>query len=172
MKKIEVKGQEFEIKTYLTEEEKIFILDKSIEAYEIGGMLDNDERALDNIHGFDKNPISKNITFNITCLNAVSEELAKLDYQTLLEEDVFRKISNSVEDVKELKDMLENIIDKKYSLEFIIGQFLEKIVDKIPTTKQLQSLSKSVMKDLNNPKNKDAVDKLKELLDFKKNNII
>lgn len=172
MNKINVKGQEFKIKTYLTEEEKIFILDKSIEAYEIGGMLDNGERVLDKIYGFDKNPISKNITFNIVCLNAISEDLAKLDYQTLLEEDVFRKISNSVEDVRELKEALDDIINKKYSLEFIIGQFLEKISDKIPTSKQLQSLSKSIMKDLNNPKNKDAVDNLKELLNFKKSNII
>lgn len=169
---ITIEDKEYFIKSFLTTDEKKFLINKTLEAYELGLMLEDGSRQKDEIYGFDKNPLSKNITFDIITLNLVCEEFTELDYELLKVNGVFEAIKEINKDVFSTFSMIDSIIDKKDSAEYAIVQFLDKLIEKIPNAKDIQKMSKSIIKDLANPKNKEVIDGLKDLITLKTNNVI
>ena len=59
---------------------------------------------------------------------------------------------------------INNIVDKRESIEYTLSNFLDKLVEKVPTTKDIQKLTKSIIKEVSNPKNKESIDRIKEVL--------
>ena len=164
MKKITFLEKEYEVKEFLTSSEKIFIINQTLDAYDNGMVLTDGERQPDEIVGYNKNPISKDITFMIVVLNIVCPELLEHDLDILEQHDIMDTIEYVVNDVTYLRYDINNIVDKRESVEYILSNFLDKLVEKVPTTKDIQKLTKSMLKEVSNPKNKESIDRIKELL--------
>ena len=164
MKKITFLEKEYEVKDFLTSSEKIFIINQTLDAYDSGMVLTDGERQPDEIVGYNKNPISKDITFMIVVLNVVCPELLEHDLDILEQHDIIDAIEYVVDDVTYLRYDINNIVDKRESVEYILSNFLDKLVEKVPTTKDIQKLTKSMLKEVSNPKNKESIDRIKEVL--------
>lgn len=164
MKKIIFLEKEYEVKDFLTSSEKIFIINQTLDAYDNGMVLTDGERQPDEIVGYNKNPISKDITFMIVVLNIVCPELLEYDLDILEQHDIMDTIEDVVNDVTYLRYDINNIVDKRESVEYILSNFLDKLVEKVPTTKDIQKLTKSMLKEVSNPKNKESIDRIKEVL--------
>ena len=164
MKKITFLEKEYEVKEFLTSSEKIFIINQTLDAYDNGIVLTDGERQPDEIVGYNKNPISKDITFMIVVLNIVCPELLEYDLDILEQHDIMDTIEDVVNDVTYLRYDINNIVDKRESVEYILSNFLDKLVEKVPTTKDIQKLTKSMLKEVSNPKNKESIDRIKEVL--------
>ena len=164
MKKITFLEKEYEVKDFLTSSEKIFIINQTLDAYDNGMVLTDGERQPDEIVGYNKNPISKDITFMIVVLNIVCPELLEYDLDILEQHDIMDTIEDVVNDVTYLRYDINNIVDKRESVEYILSNFLDKLVEKVPTTKDIQKLTKSIIKEVSNPKNKESIDRIKEVL--------
>ena len=164
MKKFTFLEKEYEVKDFLTSAEKIFIINQTLDAYDNGVVLTDGERQPDGIVGYNKNPISKDITFMIVVLNIVCPELLEHDLDILEEHAVIYTLESVVEDVAYLRFGINDIINKRESIEYTLSNFLDKLVEKIPNTKEIQKLTKSIIKDVSNPKNKESIDRIKEVL--------
>ena len=164
MKKITFLEKEYEVKEFLTSSEKIFIINQTLDAYDNGMVLTDGERQPDEIVGYNKNPISKDITFMIVVLNIVCPELLEHDLDILEQHDIIDAIDDVVDDVTYLRYDINNIVDKRESIEYTLSNFLDKLVEKVPTTKDIQKLTKSMLKEVSNPKNKESIDRIKEVL--------
>lgn len=164
MKKITFLEKEYEVKDFLTSSEKIFIMNQTLDAYDNGMVLTDGERQPDEIVGYNKNPISKDITFMIVVLNIVCPELLEHDLDILEQHDIIDTIEDVVDDVTYLRYDINNIVDKRESIEYTLSNFLDKLVEKVPTTKDIQKLTKSMLKEVSNPKNKESIDRIKEIL--------
>ena len=164
MKKITFLEKEYKVKEFLTSSEKIFIINQTLDAYDNGMVLTDGERQPDGIVGYNKNPISKDITFMIMVLNIVCPELLEHDLDILEQHDIIDTIEYMVDDVTYLKYDINNIVDKRESIEYTLSNFLDKLVEKVPTTKDIQKLTKSMLKEVSNPKNKESIDRIKEVL--------
>ena len=164
MKKITFLEKEYEVKEFLTSSEKIFIINQTLDAYDNGMVLTDGERQPDEIVGYNKNPISKDITFMIVVLNIVCPELLEQDLDILEQHDIIDAIEDVVDDVTYLRYDINNIVDKRESIEYTLSNFLDKLVEKVPTTKDIQKLTKSMFKEVSNPKNKESIDRIKEVL--------
>ena len=164
MKKITFLEKEYEVKDFLTSSEKIFIINQTLDAYDNGMVLTDGERQPDEIVGYNKNPISKDITFMIVVLNIVCPELLEHDLDILEQHDIIDAIEYVVDDVTYLRYDINNIVDKRESMEYTLSNFLDKLVEKVPTTKDIQKLTKSIIKEVSNPKNKESIDRIKEVL--------
>ncbi len=164
MKKITFLKKEYEVKDFLTSSEKIFIINQTLDAYDNGMVLTDGERQPDEIVGYNKNPISKDITFMIVVLNIVCPELLEHDLDILEQYDIVYTLEDVVNDVTYLRYDINNIVDKRESVEYILSNFLDKLVEKVPTTKDIQKLTKSMLKEVSNPKNKESIDRIKEVL--------
>lgn len=96
-----------------------------------------------------------------------SENLLE-DYDILCQDGILELMLNSI-DKKEIK-FIEEMVDKSIeqtlrlenSIESIVSKGLNKLLDKLPTDKQLKSLSKSLVKDLG----KLDINKINELKDM------
>ena len=164
MKKFTFLEKEYEVKNFLTSAEKIFIINQTLDAYDNGMVLTDGERQPDEIVGYNKNPISKDITFMIVVLNIVCPELLEHDLDILEQHDIIDAIEDVVDDVTYLRYDINNIVDKRESIEYVLSNFLDKLVEKVPTTKDIQKLTKSMLKEVSNPKNKESIDRIKEVL--------
>ena len=164
MKKITFLEKEYKVKDFLTSSEKIFIINQTLDAYDNGMVLTDGERQPDEIVGYNKNPISKDITFMIVVLNIVCPELLEHDLDILEQHDIIDDIEYVVDDVTYLRYDINNIVDKRESVEYTLSNFLDKLVEKVPTTKDIQKLTKSMLKEVSNPKNKESIDRIKEVL--------
>lgn len=164
MKKITFLEKEYEVKDFLTSAEKIFIINQTLDAYDNGMVLTDGERQPDEIVGYNKNPISKDITFMIVVLNIVCPELLEHDLDILEQHDIIDAIEDVVDDVTYLRYDINNIVDKRESIEYTLSNFLDKLVEKVPTTKDIQKLTKSILKEVSNPKNKESIDRIKQVL--------
>ena len=164
MKKITFLKKEYEVKDFLTSSEKIFIINQTLDAYDNGMVLTDGERQPDEIVGYNKNPISKDITFMIVVLNIVCPELLEHDLDILEQHDIIDAIEYVVDDVTYLRYDINNIVDKRESMEYTLSNFLDKLVEKVPTTKDIQKLTKSIIKEVSNPKNKESINTIKEAL--------
>ena len=164
MKKITFLEKEYKVKDFLTSSEKIFIINQTLDAYDNGMVLTDGERQPDEIVGYNKNPISKDITFMIVVLNIVCPELLEHDLDILEQYDIVYTLESIVGDLTYLRFDINDIINKKESIEYTLSNFLDKLVEKVPTTKDIQKLTKSIIKEVSNPKNKESIDRIKEVL--------
>ena len=164
MKKITFLEKEYEVKDFLTSSEKIFIINQTLDAYDNGMVLTDGERQPDEIVGYNKNPISKDITFMIVVLNIVCPELLEHDLDILEQYDIVYTLESIVGDLTYLRFDINDIINKKESIEYTLSNFLDKLVEKVPTTKDIQKLTKSIIKEVSNPKNKESINTIKEVL--------
>ena len=167
MKKITFLEKEYEVKDFLTSSEKIFIINQTLDAYDNGMVLTDGERQPDEIVGYNKNPISKDITFMIVVLNIVCPELLEHDFDILEQYDIVYTLESIVGDLTYLRFDINDIINKKESIEYTLSNFLDKLVEKVPTTKDIQKLTKSIIKEVSNPKNKESINTIKEALSQK-----
>ena len=164
---ITIQGKDYEIKSYLTFAETQILVKQSTLAY-----LEGSQALKDNLEIVEGNKMTSDFVFNSILVALVSEELSDIDYDILHSAGVFDLVMEEVVGAKQAKKYVEDAIRERNSFEYKFSEAMNKIVAKLPDSKELNKLSKSIIKDLTNPKNKDAFERLKDLIDFKKEEIL
>ena len=145
----DLKITDIEFKQYLSIVEKQLIANKIIDSCIIV-----DDAGLNRIDYFYKYFTTQvSLIVNYTNIE-FSEELIK-DFDCLAEmglvEDIIKQIPNG--EVQVIMDIVEDELYQTLkignSVESIIAKGLNKITDKLPDSKELKSLSKSIIKDIN-----------------------
>jgi hypothetical protein len=151
------------IKSYLTLSEKMLLVRHAIQAY-----LDGSEGLKDQLVVTDGNKMVADFVFNTTLTSLVGEELSEIDSDILSSHNVYTRLLEDVNGALEAKQYFEDAIKERNSIEFKIGEALEKLINKLPDSKDITKLSKSLVKDFTNPKNAEMFDRIKDLMDIKK----
>ncbi|MCE5220070.1 MAG: hypothetical protein LLF98_02080 [Clostridium sp.] len=149
-----------EVKQYLSIIEKQLIANKIIDSC----IVIDDESNLYKIDYFYKK-FTSDVSFLVNYTNLEFSENLIEDYDYLAENVGIEWILNQipiseVEFILDLVDFeLAQIVKLNNSIEGILANKLDKLIDKLPTDKQIKSLSKSLVKDVN----KLDVNKIAEL---------
>lgn len=136
-------------KSYLPFIEKKLLCDSIVEA-----SLEQNENGLMACDYYNKE-LSKNIGIIVNFTDIELGEEFLQDYDILCELEVVDYVLNNMNQSD--RCFIENMVDKEIeqrirignSIESIIANKLDKLIDKLPTDKQLKSLSKSLVKDIN-----------------------
>ena len=139
-----------EVKQYLSIIEKNLIVNKIIDSCIV----------LDEINGLSKidyfyKKLTSDVSLLVNYTNIEFSENLIEDYDCLCENVGIERILNQipiteVEFILDLVDCeLTQIIKLNNSIEGILASKLDKVVEKLPTDKQIKSLSKSLVKDIN-----------------------
>ncbi len=152
-----------EVKQYLSTIEKQLIGSKIIDSC----IVVDDESNLYKIDYFYKK-LTSDVSFLVNYTNLEFSENLIEDYDYLAENVGIEWILNQipiseVEFILDLVDCeLAQIVKLNNSIEGILANKLDKLIDKLPTDKQIKSLSKSLVKDVNKL-DWDKVPMLKEI---------
>lgn len=145
----DLKLEDIEFKSYLPIIEKQILANKIIDSCII-----TDDVGLNRIDYFYKYLTTQvSLIINYTSLE-FSEELIK-DFDCLTEngllEDIIKQIPGSeIEVIMDIvEDELYQMVKLNNSVESILAKNLQQLIDKLPTDKQIKSLSKSLVKDIN-----------------------
>ena len=158
-----VEDEKFEIKSYLTLSEKMLLVRHAILAY-----VEGSEGMKDQLVITDGNKMTADFVFNTILVSLVSDELGEIDSDILASHNVYERLLYEVAGALEAKRYFDDTIKEKNSIEHKVGEALEKLMAKLPDSKDIQKLSKSLVKDLTNPKNAEMFDRIKDLMDIKK----
>ena len=158
-----INDESYMIKSYLTLSEKMLLVRHAIQAY-----LDGSEGLKDQLVVTDGNKMVADFVFNTTLTSLVGEELSEIDSDILSSHNVYTRLLEDVNGALEAKQYFEDAIKERNSIEFKIGEALEKLINKLPDSKDITKLSKSLVKDFTNPKNAEMFDRIKDLMDIKK----
>jgi len=139
-----------EIKPYLSHIEKKIVCDNIISA-----SLNQNENGLI-ICDFYNQKLTTDISIIVNYTNIeISEDEFIEDYNYLCEQGIIKYVLNNMnkDEFNFIEDMVSANINQERkignSLESIIAKGINKLTDKLPTDKELKSLSKSLVKDLN-----------------------
>ena len=155
------------IKSYLTLSEKMLLVRHAVQAY-----LDGSEGLKDQLVITDGNKMVADFVFNTTLVALVSEELGEIESDVLASHNIYVRLLEDVNGALEAKQYFEDAIKERNSIEYKVGEALEKLIAKLPDSKDIQKISKSLVKDLTNPKNAEMFDRIKDLMDIKKKDSI
>ena len=158
-----INDESYMIKSYLTLSEKMLLVRHAVRAY-----LDGSEGLKDQLVVTDGNKMVADFVFNTTLTSLVGEELSEIDSDILSSHNVYTRLLEDVNGALEAKQYFEDAIKERNSIEFKIGEALEKLINKLPDSKDITKLSKSLVKDFTNPKNAEMFDRIKDLMDIKK----
>lgn len=161
---IRIDGEDFNIKSSLSLSEITLLVQETMRVYAEGLVNAEGKFDTDNIIGLDGNPISADFAFNVVLTSLVSQELSQIDYDILYSHRAYEVILEEVVGAKEAKQYVIDAIKRINSLENVLMKSVTTLAEKLPDAKDLQKLSKSLIKDLTNPKNADAINKLKDVL--------
>lgn len=158
-----VEDEKFDIKAYLTLSEKMLLVRHAVLAY-----VEGNEGLKDDVVTTDMNKMTADFVFNTILVSLVSDELSEVDSDILSSHNVYERLLYEVAGALEAKRYFDDLVKERNSIEYKVGEALEKLIAKLPDSKDIQKLSKSLIKDLTNPKNKEMISSLKNLLDIKK----
>lgn len=161
--KIIVEDECFEIRSYLTLSEKMLLVRHAILAY-----VEGNEGLKDNVVTTDMNKMTADFVFNTILVSLVSNELSEIDSDILASHNIYERLLYEVTGALESKRYFDDLVKQRNSIEYKVGEALEKLIAKLPDSKDIQKLSKSLVKDLTNPKNAEMFNRVKDLLDIKK----
>jgi len=137
-----------EIKPYLSYVEKKILCDKIIEE-----SLEQNENGLFLCNFFNKK-IAKDISIIVNFTNIEFEQTIQ-DYDYLSEQGIVDYVLNNMNqnDKVFIDEMVDKNIEQRIklfnSIEGILANKMDKLIEKLPNDKQIKSLLKSLVKDLN-----------------------
>lgn len=146
MKEYNKDGISFKYKGSLSEDDFMTIVNTYISVYNNG--LDSS----DGIEGFHKNPIMAELSFNLSIGNLCIENFNKDLHKSLFENDVYDFLEDDIINLKKAHNLAQEICNKIDSPSELIYQFLNKIIDLIPSeinVKELQEAWQKVMGEYN-----------------------
>lgn len=158
-----VEDEKFDIKAYLTLSEKMLLVRHAVLAY-----VEGNEGLKDDVVTTDMNKMTADFVFNTILVSLVSKELSEIDSDILGSHNVYERLLYEVSGALEAKRYFDDLVKQRNSIEYKVGEALEKLIAKLPDSKDIQKLSKSLVKDLTNPKNAEMFNRIKDLLDIKK----
>lgn len=141
MKEYNEDGITFKYKKSLNEDDFMTIINTYISVY------NNGLTAKDDIEGFHKNPIMAEMSFNISIGNLCIENFNKDLHQVLFENGVYNFLEEDIINLKKAHDLAKEICSQIDSSSEVIYQFLNKVIDLIPSeidVKNLQETWKNV----------------------------
>ena len=137
MKEYSKDGITFKYKGFLSEDDFMTIINTYISVY------NNGLTGEDNIEGFHKNPIMAEMSFNISIGNLCIENFDKELHQVLFENGIYNFLEEDIINLKKAHDLAKEICNQIDSSSEIIYQFLNKIINLIPSEIDVEKLQEA-----------------------------
>lgn len=137
MKEYNKDGIKFEYKSALNEDDFNTIINTYIDVYNNG--LDYQ----DNIEGFHKNPIMAERAFNISIGNLCIKNYNKELHETLFDNGIYSFLKDDIINLKEAYSLAREICNKIDTPSELIYQFLNKVINLIPSEIDVEKLQKT-----------------------------
>jgi hypothetical protein len=138
MKEYNKDGIKFNYKKNLTEEDFITLIKSYIEIFNNG--LDGE---IDNIVGLHKNPILAERSFNMNLGNLCIENFDAELHTKLFNNGIYNFLKEDIINVKEAHNLAKEICQRVDSVDELVYQFLNKIIDLIPSELDIKKLQDS-----------------------------
>lgn len=165
VKKFQIGGEEFDIVPYLTFNQMHQIIGGCVEVFDSGIKDLEDNLVKDDIGGWDKNVLFMERNFNSFLVEKCTT-LKDWDYDVLIANGIFELLYDEIINARETLDKVYDIIEKRDSVPYILEKSVDKIISKIPTSKELSGLYSKISKDLTSGKFEKVVEKLKDTFDL------
>lgn len=157
----------FELRPYLTFEETLRIAKVCIETYDEGATNTENEKIYDDIKGYDKNVFLMEQIFN-ACLINLCTDIIEYDYDILVALGVIDYIKVTIVNAEATLNKINEIIKKRETLEAVVEKGISKLIEKLPTSKELKNLYSVVKKDMSSGKFNELLEKTKDIFDINK----
>jgi hypothetical protein len=168
-KPVDIGGITFNLIPYLTFEETLNIAKICVEVYEEGVTNTENNKIYDGILGWDKNLFLMEQAFDL-CLINFCTDLSEYQYDVLVAYGITEFIKDNVVNARETFQKINKIIEKKETMESIIEKGIAKLIEKIPSAKELKGLYSIVKKDMSSGKFNELFEKTKDIFDISKRN--
>lgn len=129
---------EFKYKENLDEQDFIKLVKSYVEIFNNG--LDGD---LDEIEGLHKNPLLAERAFNMNLGNLCIENFDVELHTKLFNNGIYNFLKEDIINVKEAHDLAKEICQRVDSVDELVYQFLDKIIDLIPSELDIKKLQDS-----------------------------
>lgn len=129
---------EFKYKENLDEQDFIKLVKSYVEIFNNG--LDGD---LDEIEGLHKNPLLAERAFNMNLGNLCIENFDVELHTKLFNNGIYNFLKEDIINVKEAHDLAKEICQRVDSVDELVYQFLNKIIDLIPSELDIKKLQDS-----------------------------
>lgn len=155
------------IKPYLTSDEEMSIIVSCIKIYDNGAINTDDIIIYDDIPNWDKSLLLMEQNFN-KCLIELCTDFENYDYDMLIACGIIEKLYAYIINANSALEKLYKIIDKRDNLAYVVEKGIDKLINKIPTAKDLDGLYSKVKKDVVSGKMNEAIVKIKDIFDTTK----
>ena len=138
MKEYNKDGIKFNYKESLTEEDFITLIKSYIEIFNNG--LDGE---IDNIVGLHKNPILAERSFNMNLGNLCIENFNAELHTKIFNKGIYNFLREDIINAKEAYKLAREVCQRVDSVDELVYQFLNKIIDLIPSELDIKKLQDS-----------------------------
>ena len=138
MKEYNKDGIKFNYKENLTEEDFITLIKSYIEIFNNG--LDGE---IDNIVGLHKNPILAERSFNMNLGNLCIENFNAELHTKIFNKGIYNFLREDIINAKEAYKLAREVCQRVDSVDELVYQFLNKIIDLIPSELDIKKLQDS-----------------------------
>lgn len=138
MKEYNKDGIKFNYKESLTEEDFITLIKSYIEIFNNG--LDGE---IDNIVGLHKNPILAERSFNMNLGNLCIENFDAELHTKIFNKGIYNFLREDIINVKEAYKLAREVCEKIDSVDELIYQFLNQIINLIPSKVDIEKLKET-----------------------------
>jgi hypothetical protein len=169
---VSFKGTTVKIKKYLSTDQCYSIVQTCVYAYENGAETteaDGSKKSLrDDTYGFDKSPITTELLFWSLLIQMCTDIEEGYDLDYLIATGFIDFLKDEVVNADQVWDWVLESIDRKYSIEHSVEKALFAIVEKLPSSEELEKLYSKVKKDITSEKFSKMIEKAKDIMDIDK----
>jgi len=162
----ELGGEKFEVIPYLTLSQIQSIAGGCIDIFD-NGCKTEDGKIVTDIEDWDKSLILMERNFDAFLIETCTT-LKNVDYDVAVANGVISLLYDEVINAKSTLDKIYHIIGKRDSLPYVVEKAIKKLMEKIPTPKELEKLYSTVKKDVASGKFNESIGKIKDIFDVNK----
>jgi len=164
-KEVQCFGNSIKLRKYIATSEIFNIVSQCIEAYDSGVEQKDKTRQFDDVPNFYKNVLGMEILFNMLVISTCTN-LSEYDYDMLIACGFIEDLDILIVNYTEVKEKIYFIISKRDSLEYVVENALNQLIEKIPNSKEITRLYNKVKKDLTSEKVGEIITRIKDITDI------
>jgi len=163
---LEVAGEKFEVVPYLTLTQMREIAGGCVDVFD-NGLQDEDGEFVTDTKSWDKSLILMERNFNAFLIENCTS-LKDIDYDVAVANGVVELLYEVIVNAKSTLDKIYQIIEKRDSLPYVAEKAINKLISKLPTSKELEKLYSTVKKDVASGKFNESIGKIKDMFETNK----
>lgn len=162
----QISGEKFEVIPYLTLTQVREIAGGCIDVFD-NGLEDENGKFSTDMKSWDKSLILMERNFNAFLIENCTT-LKDIDYDVAVANGVIELLYDVVINAKSTLDKIYQIIEKRDSLPYVAEKAINRLIEKIPTSKELEKLYSTVKKDVASGKFNESINKIKDMFETNK----